>query len=158
MPNTDSLPILTQYLVDKFVANKVLLGLPVSADVINVHYGDQETITFTPCICVEPDSKRRVLNGVRRRTENTFSIGVLIYTGLVTDPQVNRKDADELAEAVETLIHADATFGANPNQLVIHSLVESIESGYARKGGNTVLRSSRLMVSAMSQTILPPNP
>lgn len=157
MANTDNLAVVTQYLVDKIQANRATLGMPTGTDVVNVFYGDQDIITSTPSVCVEPDNKHRILNGDRRRTVNEFRIGILIYQGLVTDPQTNRKDADELAEAIETLIHADATFGANPNQLVIHSLVESIESGYQKKGGS-VLRSSRLTVTATSQTILPPNP
>lgn len=157
MANTDSLAVVTQYLYDKIVTSKAALGLPVATDITNVFYGDQDLIQFTPCICIEPDQKRRTLNGVRRRTENEFRVGILVYEGDHTDPQNNRKATDLLAEAIETLIHADATFGANPNQLVIHSLVESIESGYKKKG-NSVLRMSRLMVTATSQTILPPSP
>lgn len=157
MPNTDSLAVVTQYLYDKILANRTALGLPTGADITNVFYGDQDLIQFTPAICIEPDTKRRTLNGVRRRTENEFRVGILIYEGDHTDPQKNRKATDLLAEAVETLIHADATFGTNPNQLVIHSLVESIESGYKKKGNSTI-RMSRLMVIATSQTMLPPSP
>jgi hypothetical protein len=153
--NTGSLVTVTQYLVDKIIAGRS--GLSMVTDVENVVYGDQVKIPFNPYICVEPDNKRRELNGVRRRTEVNFAIGVLIYRGSVDDPTSNRKDADTLAEAVEALIHNDARFGTPPNDLVIHSLVESIESGYNRKG-NSVLRTSRLSVTAKSQIILPPSP
>jgi hypothetical protein len=153
--NTGSLVIVTQFIVDKIKAARVSLGMPT--DVENVIYGDQEQIPFNPYICVEPDNKRRTINGVKRRAEVDFAIGVLIYMGDITDPLSNRKDADTLAEAVEVVIDADARFGTPPNDLVIHSFNESIESGYNRKG-NSILRTSRLSVTAKSQIILPPSP
>lgn len=157
MANTDSLVAVTQYWVDKITASRAALGIPVVTDVVNVFYGDQDSVSAVPTICVEPNDKRRTLNGVRRTVETDFSIGILVYYGAITDPQFNRKQCDMLAEAIETLVLADATFGAGASQLVIHSMVDSVESGYARKG-NTPLRSSRLMVSAKSKNILPPNP
>lgn len=151
---TDSYVALCDYLFNLISSNKGTVGLPTGTDVVNVFYGDQDTIQFVPAVCVEPDNKHREYNGVRRRTENSFRIGVLIYHGKVTDPQSNRRDADVMSEAIETLIHANATFGG----LVISSLVSDIDSGYQRKGDNTVLRSSRLTVTGVSQTILPPGP
>jgi len=154
MPLTSSYVTLCQYLFDLVVANKGTLGLSTAVDVVNVFYGDQDTIQFVPAVCIEPDNKHREYNGIKRRTQNDFRIGILIYAGKITDPQSNRKDADLLAEAVETLIHANPQFGG----LVIDSLVTDIDSGYQRKGDNTVLRTARLTVTARTQTILPPSP
>lgn len=154
MPNTDSLVAICDYLLAKINANKADLGLATQTDIVNTFYGDQDVLQFLPAICIEPDAKRREYNGVRRRTQNDFNVGILIYQGKTTDPQSNRRAADVLAEAVETLIHADPQFGG----LVISSLVEGIESGYQRKGENTVIRAARLTVTGVSQSILPPNP
>lgn len=154
MPNTDSYVAICDYLLAKIVANKVTLGLSTATDVTNTFYGDQDTLQFLPAVCIEPDTKRRAYNGVARRTENNFEIGILIYEGKVADPQSNRRAADVLAEAVETLIHADPQLGG----LVISSLVERVESGYQRKGANTVIRTARLTVTGKSQTLLPPSP
>jgi hypothetical protein len=151
---TDSLVAICDYLFNLIAANKTTVGLPVATDVVNLFYGDQDLIQFVPAICIEPDNKHREYNGVPRRTQNDFRVGILIYHGKVTDPQTNRRDADVMAEAVETLVHSQPQFGG----LVISSLVTDIDSGYQTKAGNTVLRSSRLTVTGRSQTLLPPSP
>lgn len=153
MPLTGSYTAVCQYLFDLIVTNKGTLGLPIETDVVNVFYGDQDTIQYVPAICIEPDNKHRDYNGVPRRTQVDFRVGILVYVGQTTDPQGNRKAADQLAEALETLIHANPQFGG----LVIDSLVTDIDSGYQKKG-NTVLRAARLTVTARSQILLPPSP
>jgi hypothetical protein len=152
MPNTDSLVAICDFALAKINTNKVALGLSTATDIVNTFYGDQDVLQFLPAICVEPDTKRREFNGVRRRTQNDFSVAILVYHGKTTDPQTNRRQADIMAEAVETLFHADPQLGG----LVISSLVESIESGYQRKGANTVIRTARVTLTGRSQTLLAP--
>ncbi len=160
--SSTSLAVVSQYLVDLIQANRTTIGLPTTTGVVNVFYGDQDTFTTTPMVCVEPDNKKRTLDRARRMTTIDFSIGILVYHSVITDPQANRKQADIMAEAIETLIHANPAFGfpygTSTSPLVTHSFVEQIESGYVRKAGSTV-RSSRLYVTAQnSRDILPPNP
>jgi hypothetical protein len=115
-----------------------------------VTYGDQEKIAVTPTVCVEPVEKARDYNGAPRRTLVTFEVYVLIYHGALQSVQDNRKETDDLAEAVETQLHSDPTCGS----LVVSSLVSNLSSGVANKGG-TLLRATRLTFTAQSQIQLP---
>lgn len=144
LQQTDSLVTYTQYLYDMINTNLEPLGVAA------IFYGDQAKIPVTPTVCVDTDTKVRVINGTSRRTENTLTAFVIIYHSKVQDNQVTRKEADQLAEAIETLIHGDSRLGG----LVIHSLVTTIQSGYAMRS-NTQYRSSRLTVQGISQSLLP---
>jgi len=74
----------------------------------------------------------------------------MIYTGAVASQSANREQDDQVAEAVEDLIHQDATMGG----LVIDSLVSNIEYGYAVRS-NSLFRTARLTVTARDQVQLP---
>jgi len=89
MASTASIPVLCQYMVDKFNTNKIALAgtLSIPVEGLGVFYGDQDLIPSGYAICVEPETKRRQLNGVRRRTANEIRIGVLAYAGIIADPQ-----------------------------------------------------------------------
>lgn len=130
-------------------ANKIAIGY------LAVFYGDQDKLPTTPMICIEPDRKVRTLNGVPRRTLVEFRVHVILYHSGVTSPQTNRRDADEMAEEIEALLHADPRLGASAGtQLAVNSLVTSIESGYVTKAGSLV-RASRLTFDVTSQAQLP---
>lgn len=143
MPLTDSAVVVAQYVFDMVEYNKAALGIEA------VFYGDQSKYPVTPAAAVEPAIKRRVLVGAPRRSENTLQVFVMVYVGRIGDNQINTKDADTIAEAVEALIHTDPTLGG----LVVNSMVESIEPGYANRGA--VMRASRLTLTALSKTQLP---
>jgi hypothetical protein len=144
---TDSLVTVADVLVAKLEASADSLGLT------DVFFGDQDLIPRSPAACVEPGDKTRDLQGATRRTENVFTIYILVYHSEVRSPQSNRKDADTLAEAIESLIHSDATLGG----LVRHCYVTQVQSGYARKQ-NALMRSSRITFEARNMTQLPSSP
>lgn len=146
MPLTNSLVTLADTVVQMLQNNSSTLGL---ADVC---YGDQQRIHVTPLACVEPDAKNTNLKGAPRTVDRIFTIYVLLYHAAVTSPQVNRRDADVTAEAVETLLNSDAQMGG----LVIHSMVENLESGYVTRN-NTLFRASRITFRARSMDRLPNN-
>ena len=133
MSLTDSLVTVVDAVVAKLEAAADDLGLT------DVFYGDQELIPRSPAACVETGTKDRSLRGATRRTDNAFTVYVLVYHSEVRSPQSNRRDADVLAESIETLLHQDKTLGG----LVTHCYVTRLESGYSRKQ-NALLRSSRL--------------
>jgi hypothetical protein len=115
-----------------------------------VYFGDQQNIPLTPVACVDPGGKSRALDGAPRRTLTVMTNYVLVYHYEVKSLQDVREDAERLAEAVETLIHADPYM----TDSVVHSLVTSVESGYLSRR-NSLYRASRLTVEATVQAQLP---
>jgi hypothetical protein len=146
---TDSLVAVTQAIKDKIVTAATNNLLSEIVDPAFVFYGDQELLPGYPAVCVEPDAKLRILSGAFRVTDNTFTVYILIYHGEVRNHQTNRKQADELGESLETLVHADATLGG----LVTNIYVTEMASGYATKG-KTPVRACRLTVTGMTKTRL----
>lgn len=138
-----------QALVTKFKNNSVVLGLADDS----VYYGDQTLIPRSPTLCVEPDNKEQELRGGSRRVNATVRHYILLYHSEVRSPQSNRLEADQLAEAVEDLIHADATLGG----LLIHSYVTGIDSGYPTKQG-VQWRGSRITFEGYAVRQLPASP
>lgn len=152
MTYTSSIPVLCGFLKDKLEANQVALGL------IDIYYGDQARIPRTPAACVEPGGKDRTLNGAPRRTQVDVTIYILVYHAPLQSAETTREQDDLIAEAIETLIHADNYFKdltnmADPDQ-VIDSMVRRIESGYQMRA-NTMFRASRLTIEARVQEQLP---
>lgn len=141
-PLTGSLAVFCQILQTKLETNKVSLGIG------KVFYGDQNLIPSTPIACVEPSQKIQEYKPTNMYRQ-TLTAYILLYESTVQSPQANRKSADDLAEAVEALVHADRTLGGK----VITAIVSSIESGYSTKQ-NTLVRASRLLVTATSQTLM----
>lgn len=148
MARTPKLSVITQYVYDKLNDNAANLGLG------GVAYGDQDRIPVNPYVCVEPDNKNADLNGSPRRTMNTFVIYILVYYSAVGSPQDNRAEADILADAIEDLFNSDSHMGDAPTGLVDHCMIASINSGYVKKG-NSLMRSSRLTLTAQVQAQLP---
>lgn len=139
-----SLPEYVQYGVDLVTGQKVPLRIS------DVYYGDQTKIPRTPTVCVDAGGKRRELNGAPRRTLVVIEFYVFVYHYKVGSTSTNQKEADQLAEQLETLFHADAQMGG----LAIDSLVTSIDSGYAERS-RELFRSSRLTIEARQQEQLP---
>src|SRR3954470_19042415 len=124
MPLTDRLDIIGNYVYQLLLANKVPLGLQ------DVWYGDQNLTPTTPCAAVETGPKRREYNGAPRRYGVSIEVYVILYMERIQDQQLNRKQAEVLAEDVEILLHEDWTMGG----LVIESFVSTSEPGYATRG------------------------
>lgn len=139
-----TIPEIAEALYNKLDVNKEALGIEA------VYYGDQNRLPVTPAVCIEPDSKTNTLTSAFRKVSLDFKIYILLYHSQVSSPQDNRRSADALAEAVETLIHADKDLGG----LVIHCMIDEVASGYVTKS-NSLVRASRLTFSALSQNQLP---
>lgn len=141
---TASLVDVCEYLFTLLDTNKESLGL------MAVYYGDQDRLPMTPVACIEPDTKNRDLKGAQRMTAVTLRAYVLVYHSAITSPQQNRRDADQMAEDIETLIHSKRSLDG----LLIHGMVTAIESGYVTRE-RTLVRSSRLTYEGLSQQLLP---
>jgi hypothetical protein len=121
-----------------------------------VFYGDQDRIPGYPAICLEPDNtdySEPAQTYIGRKTNITLSFFVIVYHGEVRDPQVNRRDADVLAKRITDVVHSHL----NGQGRVIYCWVSNITSGFASKAG-TLVRASRLTVSAYTQDQLPLTP
>lgn len=146
---TDSLYVVTNYLFSLLDANKDAFTTSVQ----DVFYGDQERFPRTPAVTVASDHKTRELEGLPRRIKNSFDVAVNIFFFNVRDVELNHRAADQLAEEVEAKIHEDITFGG----IVVNSLVVSNEAGFLNRK-ESQFRGNRLLVQAMSKTLLPMSP
>jgi hypothetical protein len=146
---TDSLYVVTNHLFTLINAAKTSF----TPQVEDVFYGDQKQIPRTPAITVAASQKSRELNGVPRRIKNTFDVFINIYFSKVGPIALNHQGSDQLAEAVEALVHADITLDG----LVIDSLVILNEAGFLNRE-NSQFRGNRLIVRAMSKKTLPMAP
>jgi hypothetical protein len=129
-----------------------------SADALGVdsqmiYYGDQDRLPGYPAICFEPDDTGYEIIYTGRKANINFGFFILVYHGEIRNPQINRRDADVLAAACADLVHSHFTGQGR----VISCQVDRITSGSATKAG-TLVRASRLTVSAMSQSQLPLTP
>lgn len=151
MPLTNSLVAICDFLIESLNNTKSQTGIQA------VHYGDQELIETTPVACIEPISKvflPRQSAGSRMQ-DLEFNVAVIIYNSLITSTDVNRREADIVTEAVETVINSDRQMTrGGQDQLVIHCWSTGYDSGYSSKGG-TRLRSSKINFYAKSQFLLP---
>jgi len=139
------LTVLCDYTLDRLEANKATIGQGIE----DVFYGDQLMIPRTPTLCLEPDGKRRELQGVPRRTENTYTMYIILYVSEVQDTSKNARDALVLGEAVEDFLHADPTM----NDLVVHSFCSELDPGYRTRQG-TRYRACRITFQATNKTVL----
>lgn len=156
---TDSLDEVAQFLVDLLNANLPLLksedgkaSMEESAAATMgpvVFYGDQEKLPVSPCICVDPGTRPRTLNGVSYTGTNDFTVYILVYHARVQDNQLTRKQVQQISEIAERLMMKDPQMGG----LVIHCAVTENESGYVYRN-NTMYRTNRITFTAMSRTRL----
>lgn len=141
MPLSDQPSVVNQFIVD------LLKGEPL-LQLEDVFFGDQQLIPKTPSVAVEPGPMARELTGLPFRTDNTFTVFLIIYHSKVQGSQITRKECLEYAEAIMALLHTNKTMGDN----VIHGYVTSIDPGYATRGG-TLMMSTRLTWSGLSKTL-----
>lgn len=150
---TDSVDTVTQYVVDKIkiaaTAHDIVTTSGVTLDSADIYYGDQEKFPRSPSVCVDPGSRTRTLQGVSYRTDNNFSIYILVYHAKIQDNQQTRKEVQQLSEQIETLLHADPTLGG----YVVHCFCGLNESGYVYRQ-NTMYRTCRITFDVYSKTRL----
>jgi hypothetical protein len=116
-----------------------------------VTYGDQNKIGATPMVCVEPGTKTRELAGAPRMTMVNLEVVLLIYLFKVGSTiQEAKAQVDILAEGIESFLHEKPECDG----LVIHSMVNTVEYGYAVRDTSTV-RAVRMTFGATSKVRLP---
>lgn len=143
--------MLTASLVE--YTDKILEIIRANQESLSIHsifLGDQEKLPGTPVVCVEPDTKANILKNATRGIEIQLRAQIIVYTAMLASPEQNRRDADVLAEDIETILHANPTLDG----LVIHSLADEVASGYASKAG-TLVRANKIQFTARSQSRLP---
>jgi hypothetical protein len=140
MTNSDS-STLTQEVVDLLEAD-VSLGLKA------VYYGDQAAIPFFPSVTVEAGTKDRRYNQTGLQYSVEVPIYIMLYHGKAIDISVLRKEADELAEAVQSRLLLYRKLNFSGTDLVTSSLVTSLEPGFGTRN-NVQLFVHRLTLECM---------
>jgi hypothetical protein len=130
-PLTDSTLVIANRFFDILDANKASLGIQ------DVWFGDQQLVPRVPALCVEPGTKRRVLQGVPDLTLNEIDTHFLLYHSPVADSQTSRRAAIAFAEAVETFLHENhlRLHAANGDQLTIHGFMAEMDPAYSFRPG-----------------------
>jgi hypothetical protein len=110
---------------------------------------------------VEPGTKTREMYGAQRQMILNTDIDIIVYIGRVDDPNLNQREAVDVAEYVEDQLHINPRLRSNVNDdntaLAYHSFVTSVEPGYATRSG-VLLRAVRVRFNVQSQQILPQVP
>ena len=117
----------------------------VTPQIKKVVYGDVDVVTDSVTVCVAPDSKSSTLHNSAPTAKRSHTVMVTIYFAFQMDPEYNHRQADVLAETLETILNADHSI----NGLVTFGMVSALASGYVRKSGELV-RTSRLTITAES--------
>jgi hypothetical protein len=146
MPHTSFTSVLALAIYDKILANKVDLGLK------DVLFGEQTMIPSTPTAVVYPGPKHRDLAGVSApggRTHNMMTVYVELFGSAVGPEAIERLALDQVAEAVETVLHADVTMGG----IIIHGFVNDWTPSNARIASSQ-FRLLRMTYIGRSKTYL----
>lgn len=144
MPLSDKISILTQGYVDLLRSKWEDLGL---TDPKDVYYGDQARYPRTPSLAVQAGNIRRDLNETAVQTLNELTMFIMVYHSPFSNPEKSQKEADEYAEKVEDIVHANRTL----DKKLIHAHVSNHEPGAAERGG-TLLRVTRLTITGLTKT------
>lgn len=129
MANDDKSTVVSQYIKNLIESNKVALG------VNTVLYGDHLQIPGGITVVVNDGVKNRVLQGVAYpggRTRNKLNILITVYNNKTGDESTERLLVNQIAEAVEHLLHQNTLMGGN----VLHGFVETWNPGNTFKAGS----------------------
>lgn len=143
MSNTDKLTVLAEAIIAKIqTGHASIVTLTANADgshptlqAADVYYGDQDKIPRVPSVCVEPSSKNRTLQANQYVMQNEMLVHILLYHS-ADEVQRARKQADELGEAIESLLHSDPQMSGT----LVYGFCPTFESGYKYRG-TTLYRS-----------------
>lgn len=150
MPHTDKSTVLAQYIMALIETNKVALGVDT------VLYGDQDKITPGITVVVQAGTKNRNLKGVAfpgGRTDNEMIIIITVYNNKLDSEASARLEVDQVAEAVEVLLHQNTTMGAGDDALIYHGFVVRWDPGIKFKTGS-MFRGTQMMFVGRSKTNL----
>lgn len=148
MPHTSDDTVLAQAIYNIIVANQATLLLD------DVLYGNHVVIPHASAAVVVAAGKSRSLVGVQGpggRTDNTLSVEIHLHWSKVGDETTERKNADDRATALETLIHQDTTVGG----IIIHGFVNQVNRGETEFVNGGMFRSVRMTFVGTTRTNLP---
>jgi hypothetical protein len=142
---TDRITDVVDSILRKVEQNKDRLGVEY------IFYRDQEKIPSFPAICVEPGPLTKTLTGVggKGRTDNNFTVFLIVYIGHIGAQEEASKESDKLAELLMDIIHEDMTLGG----LVAHGFVAEITPGYSFREKATI-KAARLTWRGLSKTLM----
>lgn len=149
--NTYKASLVTNAIKDYLELNKNTLGLEA------VYYGDQTTFPLVPCVCVEPATTTRELEGANYVTNNTFTINILVYhSNGLEGTETTQEECDVFSEAVQDAvnkegIHSLVAGGSQFGGLIIHGHVIRLEYGY-RILSDRIMRCNRLVWQGRTKT------
>jgi hypothetical protein len=147
MPQTEFITELSQYMYDLVYNNRLILGFE------DVYDGEQDLIPRTPACLIVMGEYTREYTGAPFRTDNTFTVFLMLYHEKIQDTQLNQRECMEQAEQLMLFLHQDLTMGG----LVINGFVSNIEPGYI-KSGKSMTYVSRLTWTAFTKTMIDTTP
>lgn len=145
---TDKSSVVATAVLALLEANKDSLGLD------QVYYGDQLNIPQALCAAVRVGRKTRERSGAigpGGRMMNYMPIIINVYNSTVTDEASARLVVDQLAEAIEDLLHQDILLGG----LTIDGYVSEFDPDPVFRTGS-MYRTVQLTFLARSKTNLTP--
>jgi len=124
----------------------------------DVWFGDQLLVPRTPCICVEPGTERRQLQGVPDMTLMQIETGFYLYHSKVDrEQQLSRVECNALAQRIKNYLHvnhirlySDAT---QTRQLTIHGFCTLLDPGYSYRQG-TLYNAVQMVWTSTTKTSL----
>lgn len=146
MSHTDRSTVVATYIKTLIDTNKVALNVD------QVLYGDHNNIPGGITVTVMPGVKSRALERVASPgagTRNRMITLVSVYCNKTGDEATLSLETDQVAEAVEHLLHQNTTLGGN----VIHGFVESWDPGYRFKTGS-MFRATQMTHISQTKTNL----
>lgn len=146
MALTDKASTVALAIKDLLESNKDTLGLD------QVYYGDQINLPNAKCAAVRVGRKTRERAGVAGpggRMMNYMPIVINVYNSTVTDEANGRLVVDQLAEAIEDLLHQDITLGG----ITLDGFVSEFDPDPVFRTG-TMFRVVQLTFQARSKTNL----
>lgn len=142
MPYTKSIPEMVTKVIDVLEAQKVSLGVE------DIYYGTQDLKPRYPCISVEGGTKRRGV-ATTRQFEIRLGVTIVIYFGKVQSTQLTTKQTEELAEAIENILHDNKTMDG----MVVFGYVTRTDPGVTSVGDDMMVKASRIMWEGVSREV-----
>lgn len=146
---SDKATVVSQYIYDILNTGtaKAQLGLA------GVWDGEQNLIPQIPAVCVVVGNYTREYAGIPFRTDNTFTVFLIVYHAKIQDVQLNQRECNQRAEAIMDFLHQDLTMGGN----VIDGYVTALEPGYLQ-AGKSMTYVTRLTWVGRTKTIIDTTP
>lgn len=137
---TDDSVVITQKILDILTDAKGNLGVAAT------YYGDEiELIPKFPAIAVESWPKERKLSGTHQ-FQTTFRVGIMIHHGKIQPAEINKKETEELARAIELELMKHKRLDG----LVAFGYVTRVEPGVSVKR-SVMLQTTRLTWEGLSK-------